>query len=57
MKEPLKIKFGFKDLKRLGEKNEYFNESVEATISDKTKIRGQKWWKLKHDAMQNNYEQ
>ena len=37
--------------------NEYFNEGVEEKkLSDKTKIRGTKWWKLKHDAMQNNYK-
>jgi len=56
MKEPTSIKFSFKDLKRLGEMNDYFNEHVEETVSDKTKVRGVKWWKLKHDAMMNNFE-
>ena len=36
--------------------NEYFKDKIEAVFTDKTRIRGVKWWKLKHDAMQQNYQ-
>ena len=50
------LPFKFKDLKRLGDMNEYFKENNEVLLNDKTKVNGKVWKLLKQDAMADKYQ-
>ena len=51
------LPFVFKELRRIGELNDYFKVDEEEYITDKTKVNGVPWKTLKQDAMQKHYRE
>ena len=51
------LPFVFKELRRLGELNDYFKVEEEAPISEKTRVNGVPWKVLKQDAMPEGYRE
>ena len=49
------LPFVFKEMRRLGEMNDYFKVEEEAFLTEKTRVNGVPWKLLKQDAMPEAY--